>query len=188
MFIPGGSPPYVINTSPNELWFKAAVIAVPIAGGFILVLLVLLAIRVLRNDNRRHRQLIQMRHHRSLTKAQLYVADHFYQNELLAEGSPEPAGSRYLERVGSARIGKTKSNCSRATSYSIKDSCLAVHGSSGAKSGSPTYRDVHIRLDHSKNGYEKMLPTSDGSTFDDSYESVVVWGDPARADAPASSV
>ncbi len=61
----------------RDLWFKAAVIAVPIAGGFILILLVLLAIRMLRNDSRRHRQLMQMRRHRSLTKAQLYVADHF---------------------------------------------------------------------------------------------------------------
>ena len=67
--------------SAGDLWFKAAVIAVPIAGGFILILLVLLAVRMLRNDNRRHRQLMQMRQHRSLTKAQLYVADHFYQEK-----------------------------------------------------------------------------------------------------------
>ena len=64
----------------KDLWFKAAVIAVPIAGGFILILLVLLAIRMLRNDSRRHRQLVQMRH-RSLAKAQLYVADHFCKRE-----------------------------------------------------------------------------------------------------------
>ena len=62
----------------RELWFKAAVIAVPIAGGFILVLLVLLAVRMLRNDSRRHMQLMQMRRHRDvIAKAQLYVADHF---------------------------------------------------------------------------------------------------------------
>ncbi len=62
----------------RELWFKAAVIAVPIAGGFILVLLVLLAVRMLRNDSRRHTQLMQMRRHRDIiAKAQLYVADHF---------------------------------------------------------------------------------------------------------------
>ena len=62
----------------KDLWFKAAVIAVPIAGGFILVLLVLLAVRMLRTDSRRHRQLIQIRRERtSLTKAQLYVTDHF---------------------------------------------------------------------------------------------------------------
>jgi len=62
----------------SDLWFKAAVIAVPIAGGFILILLVLLAVRMLRTDSRRHRQLIQFRRERtSLTKAQLYVTDHF---------------------------------------------------------------------------------------------------------------
>lgn len=36
--------------SSNDLWLKAATIAVPIAGGCILVLLVLLAIRLLRRD------------------------------------------------------------------------------------------------------------------------------------------
>jgi hypothetical protein len=62
----------------NDLWFKAAVIAVPIAGGFILILLVLLAVRMLRSDSRRHRQLLQIRRERtSLTKAQLFVTDHF---------------------------------------------------------------------------------------------------------------
>jgi len=65
------------SSHQRELWFKAAVIAVPIAGGFILVLLVLLAVRMLRTDTQRHRQLMAMRHHRSLTKAHLYVADHF---------------------------------------------------------------------------------------------------------------
>ncbi|KAK3592027.1 hypothetical protein CHS0354_031540 [Potamilus streckersoni] len=61
----------------KDLWFKAAVIAVPIAGGFILILLVLLAVRMLRTDSRQHRRLIQIRRERSLTKAQLYVSDHF---------------------------------------------------------------------------------------------------------------
>ncbi|ESO99695.1 hypothetical protein LOTGIDRAFT_151562 [Lottia gigantea] len=61
----------------RDLWFKAAVIAVPIAGGFILVLLVLLAVRMLRTDTRRHSRLIQIRREHSLKKAQLYVTDHF---------------------------------------------------------------------------------------------------------------
>ncbi|XP_060065349.1 BMP and activin membrane-bound inhibitor homolog [Ylistrum balloti] len=80
---PGGHVPYAIPDSDDrsgesDLWFKAAVIAVPIAGGFILILLVLLAVRMLRTDSRRHRQLIQFRRERtSLTKAQLYVTDHF---------------------------------------------------------------------------------------------------------------
>ena len=34
-------------TSSKELWFRAAVIAVPIAGGLILVLLIMLALRML---------------------------------------------------------------------------------------------------------------------------------------------
>ncbi|XP_016049585.1 BMP and activin membrane-bound inhibitor homolog [Erinaceus europaeus] len=42
-------------TSSRELWFRAAVIAVPIAGGLILVLLVMLALRMLRSENKRLR-------------------------------------------------------------------------------------------------------------------------------------
>lgn len=37
----------------KELWFRAAVIAVPIAGGLILVLLITLALRMLRSENKR---------------------------------------------------------------------------------------------------------------------------------------
>uniref|UniRef100_A0A8C3UQS2 BMP and activin membrane bound inhibitor n=1 Tax=Catharus ustulatus TaxID=91951 RepID=A0A8C3UQS2_CATUS len=37
-------------TSSKELWFRAAVIAVPIAGGLILVLLIMLALRMLRTN------------------------------------------------------------------------------------------------------------------------------------------
>ncbi|XP_075067334.1 BMP and activin membrane-bound inhibitor homolog [Mixophyes fleayi] len=40
-------------TSAKELWFRAAVIAVPIAGGLILVLLIMLALRMLRSENKR---------------------------------------------------------------------------------------------------------------------------------------
>jgi len=61
----------------STLWFKAAVIAVPIAGGFILLLLVMLAVRLLRQDAIRHQQLLAYRRHRNLAKTQLYVADHF---------------------------------------------------------------------------------------------------------------
>ncbi|GAB1603441.1 BMP and activin membrane-bound inhibitor homolog [Argonauta hians] len=64
-----------------DLWFKAAVIAVPIAGGFILIVLVLVAVRMLRSDGQRHRRLVADRRGRSLTKAQLYVADHFNDKE-----------------------------------------------------------------------------------------------------------
>lgn len=79
-----------VENPQKDLWFKAAVIAVPIAGGFILVLLVLLAVRMLRTDSRYHRRLIQIRRERSLTKAQLYVTDHFIdksdkQNKLYSE-------------------------------------------------------------------------------------------------------
>ncbi|KFP80595.1 BMP and activin membrane-bound inhibitor, partial [Acanthisitta chloris] len=48
----------VVNVSRDtrggsKLWFRAAVIAVPIAGGLILVLLIMLALRMLRSENKR---------------------------------------------------------------------------------------------------------------------------------------
>ncbi|GAA6090859.1 BMP and activin membrane-bound inhibitor homolog (Xenopus laevis) b [Tachysurus ichikawai] len=42
--------------SSKEVWFRAAVIAVPIAGGLVLVLLIILALRMLRSENQRLRQ------------------------------------------------------------------------------------------------------------------------------------
>ncbi|KAK2858667.1 hypothetical protein Q5P01_003287 [Channa striata] len=45
----------------KEVWFRAAVIAVPIAGGLILVLLIMLALRMLRSENKQlHDQRQQM--------------------------------------------------------------------------------------------------------------------------------
>ncbi|XP_074659310.1 BMP and activin membrane-bound inhibitor homolog [Tubulanus polymorphus] len=71
------SPAVKMTVSQQDIWFKAAVIAVPIAGGFILILLVLLAMRLLKNDRRE-----QSRAHHSLVKAQLFVADHFFDKNL----------------------------------------------------------------------------------------------------------
>ena len=56
-------------TSSKDLWFRAAVIAVPIAGGLILVLLVMLALRMLQSESRRlqdQRQQMLSRLHYSL--------------------------------------------------------------------------------------------------------------------------
>ncbi|XP_070565827.1 BMP and activin membrane-bound inhibitor homolog [Ptychodera flava] len=41
----------------KAVWFRAAVIAVPIAGGCILILLILLAVRMLKNEERRFKRL-----------------------------------------------------------------------------------------------------------------------------------
>ncbi|KAM8823714.1 BMP and activin membrane-bound inhibitor homolog a isoform 1-T3 [Spinachia spinachia] len=53
--------------SAKEVWFRAAVIAVPIAGGLILVLLIMLALRMLRSENKRlqdqRRQMLSRLHY-----------------------------------------------------------------------------------------------------------------------------
>ncbi|XP_077979120.1 BMP and activin membrane-bound inhibitor homolog isoform X1 [Glandiceps talaboti] len=52
-----------MDTAPDvvlqskAVWFRAAVIAVPIAGGCILILLILLAVRMLKNEERRFKRL-----------------------------------------------------------------------------------------------------------------------------------
>ncbi|XP_067141292.1 BMP and activin membrane-bound inhibitor homolog [Centruroides vittatus] len=50
----------------QDVWFRAAVIAVPIAGSFILILLVLVAVRMLRRDSKRHRQFLELRRQRRM--------------------------------------------------------------------------------------------------------------------------
>lgn len=69
-----GSQPDAI--SRQDVWFKAAVIAVPIAGGFILIMLILLAVHMLRKDNRRQRQIVELRRLRQF-KTHLLVNDRF---------------------------------------------------------------------------------------------------------------
>ncbi|XP_051894670.1 BMP and activin membrane-bound inhibitor homolog [Pristis pectinata] len=58
---------YQQKANAKEIWFRAAVIAVCIAGAFILVLLVVLALRMLRSENRRlqrqHEQMISRLHY-----------------------------------------------------------------------------------------------------------------------------
>lgn len=49
------------SMSSQEVWFRAATIAVPICGGFILVLLVLVALRVLKKDSKRAREAARIR-------------------------------------------------------------------------------------------------------------------------------
>ncbi|XP_022248936.1 BMP and activin membrane-bound inhibitor homolog [Limulus polyphemus] len=57
-----------------DLWFRAAVIAVPIIGICILILLVLIAARMLRQDSRRRRQFLELQRQRQF-KAHLLLGD-----------------------------------------------------------------------------------------------------------------
>ncbi|CAL4235495.1 unnamed protein product, partial [Meganyctiphanes norvegica] len=55
----------------ESVWFRAAIIAVPISGGCILVILVLLATKMLAKENKRNRMAQVLSEHRYL-KAPLY--------------------------------------------------------------------------------------------------------------------
>ncbi|XP_005111345.1 uncharacterized protein LOC101862761 [Aplysia californica] len=96
----------------RDLWFKAAVIAVPIAGGFILVLLVLLAVRMLKTDSRQHRRLIQIRRERSLTKAHMYITDHLVS---MGKGSKQQHCSLFNEKTNTTTCVPVFSDSSGGT-------------------------------------------------------------------------
>lgn len=95
-----GSPPDA--SSRQDLWFKAAVIAVPIAGGFILIMLILLAVHMLRKDNRRQRQIVELRRLRQF-KAHLLVNDHFTEkNETNAKLNQKEKSNNMYKNVNIA--------------------------------------------------------------------------------------
>lgn len=117
----------------RDLWFKAAVIAVPIAGGFILVLLVLLAVRMLKTDSRHHRRLLQLRRERSLTKAHMYITDHFVgknsskqQCSLFNEDMNKACAPLYSEKLG-------PSNSSNSNSDTSSHICASLYFSDNLK-------------------------------------------------------
>ncbi|XP_071039451.1 BMP and activin membrane-bound inhibitor homolog isoform X2 [Parasteatoda tepidariorum] len=59
----------------QQMWFKAAVIAVPIAGGFILIMLIVMAARMLKADHKRHRQFNEIRKHGRLNTHVVYTGE-----------------------------------------------------------------------------------------------------------------
>ncbi|XP_045168150.2 BMP and activin membrane-bound inhibitor homolog [Mercenaria mercenaria] len=165
----------------KDLWFKAAVIAVPIAGGFILILLVLLAVRMLRTDSRQHKRLIQIRRERSLTKAQLYVTDHF--------------------------IDKDKSLVTNDNQiYSKNHSHAQCHSQSSKRDHNHSHRHSNCHHHHHKQCHPKVTTDREGHTYEQivsqnsdtnsnacdhkcsstrtsPYPSVIVWGKSNETDS-----
>lgn len=69
----GGKNSRQSDTSVHQrVWFKAAVIAVPIAGGFILIMLIVMAARMLKADHKRHREWKEIRRNRTLNTHVVY--------------------------------------------------------------------------------------------------------------------
>ncbi len=68
MFIPnvkvGTYPSSSTNNLPNSVWFQVTVITVPIAGSIVLVILIFMATKVLRQDTKRQRQISEIRKQR----------------------------------------------------------------------------------------------------------------------------
>ncbi|XP_023660565.1 BMP and activin membrane-bound inhibitor homolog isoform X2 [Paramormyrops kingsleyae] len=63
--------------SAREVWFRAAVIAVPVAGGLILALLVMLALRMLRSESRS----LRLQRQQTLARLQHGFRGHRHSNE-----------------------------------------------------------------------------------------------------------
>ncbi|PVD30468.1 hypothetical protein C0Q70_09734 [Pomacea canaliculata] len=169
----------------RDLWFKAAVIAVPIAGGFILVLLVLLAVRMLRTDNQRHRRLIQIRRERSLTKAQLYVTDHF--SDVSAKSDVGKSYSLFASKPhGGAHGGPVgagvKPHSGGPTVAGGKGLEVGMGLNVGLRlgGGKPVCRDVNISVDKEGRVYEKVCDVN--VHRQPQHPSVVRWGHSSKAD------
>jgi hypothetical protein len=170
------------------LWFKAAVIAVPIAGGFILVMLIVLAVRMLRHDSRRHRE---YKHNQSLHKAQLYVADHFSNtNHLLCPDDEYKTVIPQDQCVYSTELlkpdvtydsrGNSHCRISRPLSENGtigKTSCCSCGALKNCTNYSHTIVDVNKQLLHNGNithkyNYEKL---DDSERFRNSSEPDLRW-------------
>lgn len=63
----------------QDVWFKAATIAVPICGIFILILLVVLAVRMLRKDSKRHQKAMEVRRQHHFSKSHRLLQEPLYQ-------------------------------------------------------------------------------------------------------------
>ncbi|XP_070184329.1 uncharacterized protein [Littorina saxatilis] len=156
----------------RDLWFKAAVIAVPIAGGFILVLLVLLAVRMLRTDTQRHRRLIQVRRERSLTKAQLYVTDHF--SDVSGKSDASKGCSLFVPKT------QTHSMYSEGGGGNVKGIGVKLGVGGPGIVGKPVCRDVNISVDREGRVYEQVQ--CDLNVHRHSHHpSVVTWGQKASS-------
>lgn len=168
------------SKTPKDLWFKAAVIAVPIAGGFILILLVLLAVRMLRTDSRQHKRLIQIRRERSLNKAQLYVADHFIDREKekhLLESAPDvrcdsnPPCDTNSKLTNGHAVSDGQGNARTAAVHSHSSAKREQTHSHSSQTTSKSHRSHHHHhRDHSHQHYKQCSPKltthKDGHTYE----------------------
>lgn len=168
----------------KDLWFKAAVIAVPIAGGFILILLVLLAVRMLRTDSRQHKRLIQIRRERSLTKAQLYVTDHFVDKDKMLVTNDNQIYKQKQCQVHqtdrhSDQHSQTSQNSKRENNHSQRHSTCHHHRHKHSHQKVTTSREGHT--------YEQIVCQNNetnstgcdhqcNSARTSPYPSVIVWG------------
>lgn len=165
----------------KDLWFKAAVIAVPIAGGFILILLVLLAVRMLRTDSRQHKRLIQIRRERSLTKAQLYVTDHFIDKDKIIVTNDNQIYKQKHSQVHYSPNSTRKSNHSQRHSGS---SCHH-HRHKPSPPKSTTSREGHTYEQIVSQNNETNTTGCDhqcNSNRTSPYPSVIVWGKSNQTD------
>ncbi|CAL1289368.1 unnamed protein product [Larinioides sclopetarius] len=59
----------------QQMWFKAAVIAVPIAGGCILIMLIIMAAKMLKADYKRHKEWTEFRRQHRLNTHVVYTGE-----------------------------------------------------------------------------------------------------------------
>lgn len=156
-------------------------IAVPIAGGFILILLVLLAVRMLRTDSRQHKRLIQIRRERSLTKAQLYVTDHFIDKD-----KNIVTNDNRIYTNNHSHVHCTSHPTNRELSHSHRHSNCPHHHHKHTHPKVTTNREGHTYEQIVTKNSEANKSVCDhqcSSTRTSPYPSVIVWGKSNQADS-----
>ena len=206
-----GQHQYITDVShQRELWFKAAVIAVPIAGGFILVLLVLMAVRLLRNDSQRirhqllhlhneqqyqqHHQYYQYKQH-AIGKAKLYeatIGDDPNTRHLVV-GVPTPAlhhhhtGGECIVDANTHCLlgGRTPPSVCLEETSSALDTPLYVDVESSRNNHVKSPQTMSPPCDSNKSNISDRLPGLSGVQLaNDPAASIVTWDEHPCRDGP----
>jgi len=134
-------------------------------------------VHMLRTDSRQHKRLIQIRRERSLTKAQLYVTDHFIDKEKDKDKNSCLNGQsesfiQPKDKIYTGHINTAIHNCSSQTHPSSKRE--PVH-SSGGGSGSKCHHHHHSHHNHRHHHSNKSSPNGKVTTHKDghTYEQIL---------------
>lgn len=165
------------DTLPDLWWFRIAVIAVPIAGSFVLVFLILLATRVLRQDTKRQRHLSELRRQRQFKTDLLLnggIGKRHY-NDMLHDDCNRNEQRNVDKNQANAKINDLENNSNASENnpvYSSKDINISL----------PATKDSNVgRIEKTNSGREPVKKNERVFVYDklfntSLYSSLLSWG------------